>query len=121
MTALVAVKEEFRRQLQLPVQAIAMGAGADVAMRAVGITLMRDDPIPIADAVAISRATYRTIRENPSWKFFYHVVGLPFAGLGLLSPMIAAVVMAFLSVSVLTNASRLRKWRPARAPVGANA
>ena len=92
---------------------IAMGGGADVAMEAAGITLMRGDPVLIADAVAISRATWRKIRQNLFWAFFYNVLGIPLAGLGLLNPMIAGAAMAFSSVTVVFNALLLRRWRPA--------
>jgi Cu+-exporting ATPase len=100
---------------------IAMGGGADVAVQAAGITLMRSDPLLIADAIAISRATQRKIRQNLFWAFAYNVVGIPLAGLGLLSPMIAGAAMAFSSVSVVSNALLLRRWRPAGAdPAGAD-
>lgn len=91
---------------------IAMGTGADVAMQAAGITLMRGDPRLVADAIAISRATYRKIRQNLFWAFVYNMVGIPLAGLGLLSPMLAGAAMAFSSVSVVSNALLLRRWRP---------
>jgi Cu+-exporting ATPase len=94
---------------------IAMGSGADVAMQAAGITLMRGDPLLIADAIAISRATYNKIRQNLFWAFFYNVIGIPLAGLGLLNPMIAGAAMAFSSVTVVSNALLLRRWRPAYA------
>ncbi len=99
---------------------IAMGGGADVAMQAAGITLMRGDPLLIADAVAISRATYRKIRQNLFWAFFYNTIGIPLAGLGLLGPMIAGAAMAFSSVSVVSNALLLRRWRPAAQPHAAS-
>ena len=92
---------------------IAMGSGADVAMAAAGITLMRPDPLLITDAIAISRATYAKIRQNLFWAFFYNVIGIPLAGLGLLNPMIAGAAMALSSVTVVSNALLLRRWRPA--------
>ena len=92
---------------------IAMGTGADVAMQTAGITLMRGDPRLIVDAIAASRATYRKIRQNLFWAFIYNVIGLPAAAIGLLSPMIAGAAMALSSVSVVSNALLLRRWRPA--------
>jgi Cu+-exporting ATPase len=94
---------------------IAMGTGADVAMQTAGITLMRGDPLLIADAIAISRATYVKIRQGLFWAFIYNVLGLPAAALGFLSPMLAGVAMALSSVSVVSNALLLRRWRPAAA------
>jgi Cu+-exporting ATPase len=91
---------------------IAMGGGADAAIQAAGITLMRADPMLIADAIAISRATRQKIRQNLVWAFAYNVLGVPLAGLGLLSPVIAGAAMAFSSVSVVSNALLLRRWRP---------
>jgi Cu+-exporting ATPase len=92
---------------------IAMGTGADVAMETAGITLMRGDPLLISDTIAISRATYNKIRQGLFWAFIYNVVGLPLAAFGLLSPVIAGGAMALSSVSVVTNALLLRRWRPA--------
>ena len=69
-------------------------------------------------AIAISRATWRKIRQNLFWAFVYNVVGIPLAGLGLLSPMFAGAAMALSSVSVVSNALLLRRWRPT-APGGA--
>jgi Cu+-exporting ATPase len=94
---------------------IAMGTGADVAMQTAGITLMRGDPLLIADAIAISRATYVKIRQGLFWAFIYNVLGLPAAALGFLSPMLAGAAMALSSVSVVSNALLLRRWRPAAA------
>ena len=91
---------------------IAMGTGADAAMQAASITLMRGDPALIADAIAISRATARKIRQNLFWAFAYNAVGIPLAAAGLLSPMLAGAAMALSSVSVLANALTLRRWRP---------
>jgi Cu+-exporting ATPase len=93
---------------------IAMGSGTDVAMQTAGITLMRGDPLLVADAVAIARATDRRIRQNLGWAFVYNVIGIPLAAFGLLDPVLAGAAMAFSSVSVLANALLLRRWRPAR-------
>jgi P-type Cu+ transporter len=92
---------------------IAMGGGADVAVAAAGITLMRGEPLLIADAIAISRATYNKIRQGLFWAFVYNVAFMPLAAFGLLSPMIAGGAMALSSVSVVANALLLRRWRPA--------
>jgi Cu+-exporting ATPase len=91
---------------------IAMGTGTDVAMQTAGITLMRGDPALIADAINVSRATYRKIRQNLFWAFVYNLVALPLAALGFLSPVIAGAAMALSSVSVVTNSLLLKAWRP---------
>lgn len=90
---------------------IAMGSGTDVAMHASGITLMRADPRLIMDAIDISRQTSRKIRQNLFWAFIYNLVGVPLAALGMLNPMIAGAAMAFSSVSVVSNALLLKRWR----------
>jgi Cu+-exporting ATPase len=91
---------------------IAMAGGTDVAMHTAGVTLMRGDPLLVADAIAISSATYRKIRQNLGWAFVYNVVGIPVAALGLLNPILAGAAMALSSVSVVTNALLLRRWTP---------
>jgi P-type Cu+ transporter len=91
---------------------IAMGTGTDVAMHTAGITLMRGDPALIADALEISRRTYAKIRQNLFWAFVYNLVGVPLAAMGLLSPVIAGAAMALSSVSVVSNALLLRRWKP---------
>nr|WP_119680236.1 heavy metal translocating P-type ATPase [Indioceanicola profundi] len=93
---------------------LAMGSGTDVAMHAAGITLMRGDPALVPDALAISRRTYAKIRQNLFWAFVYNALGIPLAALGLLSPVLAGAAMAFSSVSVVTNALLLRRWKPGR-------
>jgi len=90
-----------------------MGTGADVAMQTAGITLMRGDPSLVADALDISRRTHAKIRQNLFWAFVYNVVGVPLAALGLLSPVIAGAAMALSSVSVVSNALLLTRWKPA--------
>ncbi len=91
----------------------AMGSGTDVAMHTAGITLMRAEPLLVVDAISISKATSRKIRQNLFWAFAYNTVGLPLAALGLLTPMIAGGAMALSSVSVVSNALLLRRWRGA--------
>ncbi|MGK8209438.1 heavy metal translocating P-type ATPase [Burkholderia cenocepacia] len=90
---------------------IAMATGSDVAMHTAGITLMRGDPALVADAIDISKRTYRKIQQNLFWAFVYNLVGVPLAALGWLSPVIAGAAMAFSSVSVVTNALLLRRWK----------
>ena len=97
---------------------IAMGTGTDVAMQTAGITLVKGDLAGILRARELSRATMKNIRQNLFLAFIYNTVGIPVAagilypvwGL-LLSPMIASAAMTFSSVSVITNALRLRKVR----------
>jgi Cu+-exporting ATPase len=91
-----------------------MSTGTDVAMHAAAITLMRGDPALVADAIDISRRTYAKIRQNLFWAFFYNVVGIPAAAFGFLNPMIAGAAMAFSSVSVVSNALLLKRWRPGK-------
>jgi Cu+-exporting ATPase len=86
--------------------------GTDAAMQAAGITLMRGDPALVAQAIDISRRTSAKIRQNLFWAFFYNVVGIPLAAFGLLNPVVAGAAMAMSSVSVLTNALLLKRWRP---------
>lgn len=93
---------------------LAMGNGTDVAMHAAGITLMRGDPRLVAAALSVSRRTVAKIRQNLFWAFIYNVAGIPLAALGYLNPVIAGAAMAMSSVSVMSNALLLRRWRPER-------
>jgi Cu+-exporting ATPase len=90
---------------------LAMATGTDVAMHAAGITLMRGDVRLVAGALDISARTVRKIRQNLFWAFAYNVAGIPLAALGFLNPVVAGAAMALSSVSVMTNALMLRRWR----------
>ncbi len=92
------------------------GASSDVAMHAAGITLMRGDPLLVAAALDISRRTVGKIRQNLFWAFAYNVAGIPLAALGYLSPVVAGAAMALSSVSVLSNALLLKRWKPPQTP-----
>ncbi|OYV42169.1 MAG: copper-translocating P-type ATPase [Acidocella sp. 20-57-95] len=91
---------------------IAMGTGTDVAMATAGVTLMRGDPSLVADAIDISQKTYTKIRQGLGWAFIYNLAGIPLAAFGFLNPVLAGGAMALSSISVVTNALLLRRWRP---------
>ena len=91
---------------------MAMSTGTDVAMQAADITLMRGDPTLVANAIDISKRTWKKIQQNLFWAFIFNATGIPLAALGYLSPMLAGSAMALSSFCVLSNALLLKRWRP---------
>ena len=90
---------------------IAMGTGTDVAIESADITLMSGDLMSVPAAIQLSQKTMRKIRQNLFWAFFYNTVGIPFAALGMLNPIIAGAAMAFSSVSVVSNSLSLKRFK----------
>jgi Cu+-exporting ATPase len=94
---------------------IAVGSGSDVAKETGGIVLIRDDLRDVVSGIMLSRATMRKIKQNMFWAFFYNVVAIPIAAVGLLNPIIAAAAMAISSLTVVTNSALLRRYKVKKA------
>ncbi len=90
----------------------AIGSGTDVAIEAADVTLMRDDPTDVLKAIRISEGTLAKIKQNLFWALGYNTAMIPLASIGLLQPVLAAVAMAFSSVSVLGNSLLFRRYTP---------
>ncbi|MDP2480943.1 MAG: heavy metal translocating P-type ATPase [Candidatus Palauibacterales bacterium] len=88
---------------------LALGTGTDIAIEAADITLVQGDLTAVVRAVRLARATFRKIRQNLFWAYFYNTIAIPVAFLGLLHPLIAEGAMAMSSINVVANANRLRK------------
>jgi Cu+-exporting ATPase len=91
---------------------IAMGTGSDIAIESADVTLMRGNLNGIPDAILLARRVMTAIRQNLFFAFIYNTLGIPLAALGMLSPIIASLAMALSSVSVVSNALRLKSYRP---------
>ena len=95
---------------------LALGSGTDVAMSAADLILLRDDLGAVPDAIGLSRATFRTIRQNLGWAFGYNAAAIPLAALGYLNPVLASAAMTLSSVFVVSNSLRLQRYHVEREP-----
>ncbi len=90
---------------------IAMASGTDIAKESGNIIIMQNEPIKIAEAIALSKKTFDTIKQNLFWAFFYNILAIPLAIAGLVSPMIAALAMSFSDITVIGNSLRIYRKR----------
>jgi Cu+-exporting ATPase len=88
---------------------IAIGTGTDVAIESGDIVLVQGELSAVVKAVKLSRATFRKIKQNLFWAFFYNVIMVPLAIIGVMHPVLAEIAMAFSSINVVTNSRRLQK------------
>ena len=88
---------------------VAIGTGTDIAIEAGNIVLVKGHPLKVVEALTLAKTTFRTIKQNMFWAFFYNIAALPLAAFGLLNPIIAAGAMAFSSVSVVGNSLRIKR------------
>ena len=95
---------------------LALGSGTDVAMSAADLILLRDDLGAVPDAIGLSRATFRTVRQNLGWAFGYNAAAIPLAALGYLNPVLASAAMTLSSVFVVSNSLRLQRYHAEREP-----
>ncbi len=87
---------------------IAVGTGTDIAIEAGDIVLVKGSPLKVVEALNLSKLTFKTIKQNLFWAFFYNIAGIPLAALGFLNPMISAIAMASSSISVVGNSLRIK-------------
>ena len=90
---------------------IAIGTGTDIAIEAGNIVLVKGHPLKVVEALMLSKLTFRTIKQNLFWAFFYNIAAIPLAALGFLNPMIAAAAMAGSSLTVVGNSLRIRRHK----------
>jgi len=89
-----------------------LGTGTDIAIDSSSIIILRNDLNALVSALQLSKKTIKTIKQNLFWAFFYNVICIPLAALGLLNPMFAALAMSLSSVSVVSNSLRIKNFKP---------